>query len=99
MLRVGHQYLEDITALLRKNEQFVMCHVESYNRQNSRLDLQELSIVQLRRLPMSYTIRLNDWWCDCWDFQALQLPCAHVIAVCSACHLQLKTFVDPIYSL
>nr|XP_007152220.1 hypothetical protein PHAVU_004G111700g [Phaseolus vulgaris]ESW24214.1 hypothetical protein PHAVU_004G111700g [Phaseolus vulgaris] len=69
-----------------------------YNRQNSRLDLQELSIVQLRRLPMSYTIRLNDWWCDCWDFQALQLPCAHVIAVCSACHLQLKTFVDPIYN-
>jgi len=48
---------------------------------------------------MSYTIRLNDWWCNCGEFQALLLPCAHVIDVCSACHLQLTTFVYLIYSL
>ena len=72
MLQAGHQYPEDITALLRKNEQqLAMCHVQSYNRQNSEFDVQELSTAQLRRLPMSYTVRLNDWWCDCGEFQAL----------------------------
>jgi len=47
---------------------------------------------------MSYTVRLNDWWCDCEEFQALRLPYAHVV-VCLTCHLQLTTFIDPIYSL
>nr|XP_007134899.1 hypothetical protein PHAVU_010G085200g [Phaseolus vulgaris]ESW06893.1 hypothetical protein PHAVU_010G085200g [Phaseolus vulgaris] len=45
MLRAGHQYLEDITALLRKNEQqSAMCHVQSCNRHNSEFDVQELPI-------------------------------------------------------
>jgi len=60
MLQVDHQYPKDITALLRKKEQqSALCHVQSYNRQNSKFDVQELSIAQLQRLPMSYTIRLN----------------------------------------
>jgi len=36
MLRAGHIYLEDIIAILQKNEQqSVMCHVERYDRQDS----------------------------------------------------------------
>jgi len=61
MLRASHQYPEDITALLRKNEQqSAMCHVQSYNRQNPEFDVQELSTAQLQCLPMPYTVRLND---------------------------------------
>nr|XP_007146122.1 hypothetical protein PHAVU_006G014300g [Phaseolus vulgaris]ESW18116.1 hypothetical protein PHAVU_006G014300g [Phaseolus vulgaris] len=67
MLRVGHQYPEDIIALLRENEQ--------------------------------QSAILNDWWCYCGEFQALQFPCAHVIVVYSTCHLQPKKFIDLIYSL
>jgi len=45
MLRAGHQYLEDITALLWKNEQqSAMCDVQSCNRHNSEFDVQELPI-------------------------------------------------------
>ena len=26
-------------------------------------------------------------------------PCRHVIVVCSSCHLQMTTFIDPVYNL
>nr|XP_007149505.1 hypothetical protein PHAVU_005G075900g [Phaseolus vulgaris]ESW21499.1 hypothetical protein PHAVU_005G075900g [Phaseolus vulgaris] len=67
MLRACHNYSEDITTLLRKNQQ--------------------------------HSTILNDWWCDSGHFQALRLPCRHVTAVCSSCHLQMMTFIDPVYNL
>jgi len=100
MLRVGHLYPEDITSLLRKNEQqSSMYIVQRYDRPNSEFDVQEIPTPQLRHRPMSYRVKLNEWWCDCREFQALNLPCPHVIAICSFCHLQLGTFVSPVYSL
>jgi len=52
-----------------------------------------------RRRPMSFTVKLNEWWCDCGEFQALMLPCAHVMAVCSYSHLNFSMFVAPVYTL
>jgi len=47
MLRAGHIYPEDITAILRKNEQqSVMCHVERYDSQNSEFDVKEMVTLQ-----------------------------------------------------
>jgi len=100
MLRPGHQYPEDITNLLQKNQQAsAFCHVERYNRKNSEFDVQEITTAQLYGRPMSYIVKLNEWWCDCGGFQAFWLPCPHVIVVCSMCHLQLLTYVDPVYTL
>nr|XP_007161351.1 hypothetical protein PHAVU_001G061800g [Phaseolus vulgaris]ESW33345.1 hypothetical protein PHAVU_001G061800g [Phaseolus vulgaris] len=100
MLRASHYYSEDITTLLRKNQQdSSMCFVERFNAENSEFDVQELATLQHGRRPQSYTVRLNDWWCDYGHFQALRLPCRHVIVVCSSCHLQMTTFIDPIYNL
>nr|XP_007138641.1 hypothetical protein PHAVU_009G225900g [Phaseolus vulgaris]ESW10635.1 hypothetical protein PHAVU_009G225900g [Phaseolus vulgaris] len=45
--------------------------------------------IEHRRYPITYTVKLNEWWCDCGEFQALHLPCSHVIIVCSFCHLQV----------
>ncbi|XP_068485031.1 uncharacterized protein [Phaseolus vulgaris] len=70
-----------------------------FNVENSEFDVQELATPQHGRRPQSYTVRLNDWWCDCGHFQALRLPCGHVIVVCSSCHLQMTTFIDPVYNL
>jgi len=100
MLQAAHQYPEDIYALLRKNEQqSAMCLVHRYYRSNSMFDVQEISTPQFGRHPMSYIVKLFEWWCDCGEFQALHLPCTHVMTVCSSFHLQPLTFVDPIYSL
>nr|XP_007155040.1 hypothetical protein PHAVU_003G167900g [Phaseolus vulgaris]ESW27034.1 hypothetical protein PHAVU_003G167900g [Phaseolus vulgaris] len=72
MLRAGHHYPEDITILFRKNQQdSTMCFVERFNIENSEFDVQELATPQHGRRPQSYTVRLNDWWCDCGHFQAL----------------------------
>jgi len=91
--------MKDIIAQLHKNEQqSAMCIVQCYDRQNSEFEVQEIPTPQLRRRPMSYKVKLNKWWCDCRQFQALKLPCPHVITVCSFSHLQLVIFVSPLYS-
>nr|XP_007157938.1 hypothetical protein PHAVU_002G110700g [Phaseolus vulgaris]ESW29932.1 hypothetical protein PHAVU_002G110700g [Phaseolus vulgaris] len=100
MLRVEHKFPEDIVALPRKNEaQSAMCHVQRYDRENSIFDVEDMLTIEHRLYPMTYTVKLNEWWCDCGEFQAIHLPCPHVIIVCSFCHLQVTTFVAPIYRL
>jgi len=101
MLRAGHQYLEDDTALLQQNHQkSAYCYVQRYDRDNSEFEVQEiLSPHQYRPKPISFTVRLNDWWCDCGHLQASRLPYHHVIVVCSFGHMPLSNFIDPVYSL
>jgi len=50
MLWAGHIYPEDITIILPKNEQqYVMCHVQRYDPQNSEFDVNEMATPQRRR--------------------------------------------------
>jgi len=53
----------------------------------------------LRYSSMSLKVKLNEWWCDFGEFQALGLFCSHVIDVCFYCHLNLLMFVDQVYNL
>jgi len=77
-----------MTALLRKNEQqSAMCIVQRYDRQNLEFNVQEIPTPQLHRRPMSYKVKLNEWWCDCREFQTPKLPFPYVIVV------------SPVYSL
>jgi len=84
LLRASHWYPEDIYALLRKNEQSGMCHVQGYNQQNSIFNDKEISTPQLGCRPLSYIAKLNDWLCNCREFQALPLPFPHVMVACSS---------------
>jgi len=44
MLRVGHQYSKDVTALLQQNHQkSAYCHVQRHDRDNSEFEVQEIS--------------------------------------------------------
>jgi len=58
MLRVGHQYLEHITALFQQNHQkSAYCHVQCYNRDNSKFEVQEiLTPHQYGPKPISFTV-------------------------------------------
>ena len=51
------------------------------------------------RVAMTCTVKLNEWSCDCKEFQALWIPCSHVIATCASCNLNYDNFVDPKYKL
>jgi len=47
----------------------------------------------------TWTSLLFEWWCECGEFQALHLPCTHVMVVWSSFHLQPSTYIDPVHSL
>ena len=48
MLRTSHYYSEDITTLLRKNQQdSAMCFVERFNVKNYEFDVQELATLNM----------------------------------------------------
>jgi len=96
MLRAGHQYLEDVTALLQQNHQkSAYCHVQCYDRDNSEFEVQEISTPhQYWPKLISFTVILNDWWCDCGHFQASRLPCHHVIAVFFFAHMPRTNYED-----
>jgi len=43
MLRVGHQYSEDINSIIRKNQQQAgMCQVRRYSRQNNEYQVEDM---------------------------------------------------------
>ena len=48
---------------------------------------------------MACIIKLNEWSCDCGQYQALRLSCSHVIIACAFCNLNYDDFVDPVYKL
>jgi len=64
-----------------------MCLVHRYDRQNLVFNVHEIFTPQLD-VTQCHTLLLYDWWCDYKKFQALHLPCTHVMVVCSSFHLQ-----------
>ncbi|KAL4297690.1 hypothetical protein GQ457_12G017580 [Hibiscus cannabinus] len=49
--------------------------------------------------PTSYRVNLEEKWCDCGYFQALNSPCQHAIATCNNCRRDYKNLVDHVYFL
>jgi len=100
MLQASHQYPEEINAIIRKNQQQArMYQVHQYSRENNEFQVQETFSPHDHNLPISFTVKLNDWWCDCGHFQVVRLPCHHVIVVCSFSYINLTTYIHPVYSL
>ena len=46
-----------------------------------------------------YKVNLSHWKCDCGEFQAKKLPCAHVFAACAKVFIYPCQFVDHIFRL
>jgi len=83
-----------------KSPKICILSCSTYDRDNSEFEVQEISTPhQYRSKPISFTVRLNDWWCDCGHFQASRLPCHHIIFVCSFAHMPLTNFIDLVYRL
>jgi SWIM zinc finger len=50
-----------------------------------------------RKFAVNYAVSLPNRWCDCGKFQADRFPCAHVIAICNAKHIDYHQYVDKLY--
>ncbi|XP_025673819.1 uncharacterized protein [Arachis hypogaea] len=47
----------------------------------------------------NYQVLLDEGKCDCGYFQALYLPCRHVLAACSHARIDSRGFVHPVYRM
>jgi len=64
MLRASHQYPEDIIVLLRKNQQqYVMCHIQRYNRGSS---IWSLGANNFLTSTLTYVIYSQTKWLVVW---------------------------------
>nr|ADD09577.1 unknown [Trifolium repens] len=50
--------------------------------------------------PMgNFMVDLLNKCCDCGRFQALHLPCSHVIAACSSVHQSYQVYISEVYQV
>jgi len=69
MLPADHQYPEHINSIIRKNQQQArISQVHKYSRRNYEFKVQEMYSPRDHCQQMSFTVKLNDWWCDCGNF-------------------------------
>ncbi|RZB41147.1 Lysine-specific demethylase JMJ25 [Glycine soja] len=86
--------------MMQENQHIATSHyVRMYVRETGEFEVQEIANTRLDRRAMACTVKLNEWSCDCGQFQALRLPCLHAIAACVFCNLNYDDFVDPVYKL
>ncbi|RZB41317.1 Lysine-specific demethylase JMJ25 [Glycine soja] len=82
--------------MMQENQHIATSHyVRMYVRETGEFEVQEIANTRLDRRAMACTVKLNEWSCDCGQFQALRLPCLHAIAACVFCNLDYDDFVDP----
>jgi len=100
MIKAEHRYSEDVYAMMQENQHIATSHyVRMYVQETGEFEVQEIANTRLGRRAMTCTVKLNEWLCDCGQFQALRLPCSHAIAACAFCNLNYDDFVDPVYKL
>jgi len=86
--------------MMQANQHIVTSHyVCMYVRETGEFEVQEITNTRLGRRVMTCIIKLNEWSCDCGQFQSLQIPCSTVIAACVFCNLNYDNFVNPVYKL
>ncbi|KAH1210809.1 hypothetical protein GmHk_15G045029 [Glycine max] len=100
MIKARHRYFEDLYVIMQENQHIVTSHyVQMYARETREFEVQEIANTWLGRRAMTCTVKLNEWSCDCGQFQALRIPYSHATATCAFYNLSYDDFVDPIYKL
>ena len=100
MIKAGHRYFEDVYVMMQENQHIVTSHyVHMYVRERGEFEVQEIINRQLGQQAMTYTVKLNEWSCDCGQFQAFRIHWLHVIVACSFYNLNYDDFVDLVYKL
>ncbi|KAF1893844.1 hypothetical protein Lal_00002382 [Lupinus albus] len=99
MIMAGHIYCEELTKVLNENNRKATCQtIRTFSRESG-VFVVEVPGREGSRHSKVYTVRLNQYWCECGEFQSLRLPCSHVIATCSSMNLDYRQLISPIYRL
>ncbi|KAF1879354.1 hypothetical protein Lal_00005820 [Lupinus albus] len=93
------QQCEELTKVLNENNRKATCQaIRTFSRESG-VFVVEVPGREGSRHSKVYTVRLNQYWCECGEFQSLRLSCSHVIATCSSMNLDYRQFISPIYRL
>jgi len=72
MIKACHRYSEDVYVMMQENQHITTSHyVRMYVRETGEFEVQEIANTLLGRRAMACTVKLNEWSCDCEQFQAL----------------------------
>ncbi|KAL4349875.1 uncharacterized protein DS421_10g295900 [Arachis hypogaea] len=71
--------------------------VNLYDRGNSEFIVDEITSTGGRIALSNCRISLSGQICDYSYFQALHYACCHVLAACSYCRLDWRTYIDDVY--
>ncbi|KAL4288307.1 hypothetical protein AHAS_Ahas19G0273100 [Arachis hypogaea] len=88
-LQIGAEFSQTLVKTIEFNSKHVnTMNVYQFDRLRTNFTVEELAAVLL-----------NEGTCDCGYFQALHLPCRHVLAACSHARLDWKSFIHPVYRI
>ncbi|XP_017604138.1 uncharacterized protein LOC108450882 [Gossypium arboreum] len=96
-LEAGHVYVEKIRDAMKDNTQRLM-NVELYSQNLETFRVTEYISRRSGIPPRSYGVDLRNRRCECRMFQALRYPCAHVVAACATYSLNVKQYIDDVYT-
>ncbi|XP_017613766.1 uncharacterized protein LOC108458881 [Gossypium arboreum] len=99
-LEAGHVYVKKIRDAMKDNTQRArLMNVELYSQNLETFPVTEYINRRSRIPPRSYGVDLRNRRCECGMFQALRYPCAHVVAACATYSLNVKQYINDVYTL
>ncbi|QHN88980.1 uncharacterized protein [Arachis hypogaea] len=98
-LQVGAEFSQTLIKAIEFNSKHVnTMNFYQFDRSRTNFTIEELAAVSGSR-RQNYQVLLDEEKCDCGYFQALHIPCRHVLAACSHARPDWKQFVHPVYRM
>lgn len=100
VLQSGQVYSETCHKFLKEESAKANTHlVTMFDRQKGWFSVQETMDHNEGRPRGYYRVELDRGWCDCGKFQALCMPCSHVLASCAHARSDPSQHISPIYGV
>jgi hypothetical protein len=94
----GAQFAEKCMDLIKEEVSKSTTHeVTHFDRMGYTFSVRETIDHKEGMAKGEYKVDLQARWCDCGKFQALHMPCSHVIAACSSFSHDYSSYIDPVF--
>ncbi|PPD71057.1 hypothetical protein GOBAR_DD32064 [Gossypium barbadense] len=99
-MEAGYVFVEHVRDAMVANYRMARSmDVEIYSRQMKMFRVTETISRQPGIPTRSYGVDLRNRWCECRRFETLHYLCAHVMAMCAKVNLNVKQYVNDVYTL
>jgi hypothetical protein len=98
VLQSGQEYTEACQKRIADAMLMANTHrVATFDRQKQTFKVKETMNHNEGRPMGDFLVNLLENWCDCGKFQALHLPCSHVIAACAHSRQAYQLYINDVY--